>query len=436
MNLYIFEDIYDKIKNNKLFALNYIKDLHKTYNIKLKYDKIKYNDDILSLIYSFIPLPTKLIINNNYTNINNEYTYLGIGNMKNILTTDRTIYLNNIIPFTLPIINNFNYSIDLILSNVYYYELTILNKINKNIDKSNNYISIGFTSNDFKNTIVNYNSLGIIREKFRNRKFKPWENGDTVGIGFIYINPNLINFFFTNNGNIINMYGYYINSTTQLSPIIHYYHSNSIKLNFSNDEFLYNIKNLINYNLVLSSNNIFMQNYNSEIFNNNLINMENNILNNPLLLNNSVIFNNSIMMNDNINNINNIINNSITIENNINYILNNLTSADNNINNLSSTDNNINNLSSADNNINNLTSTDNNINILTSTGNILTSTDNNTENNLTSTDYNINNLTSTNNYINNLTTSTGNNLTTSTGNNLTTSTENNLITYIGNIIIY
>jgi len=376
MNLYIFEDIYDKIKNNKLFALNYIKDLHKTYNIKLKYDKIKYNDDILSLIYSFIPLPTKLIINNNYKNINNEYTYLGIENINHILTTDRTIYLNNIMPFTLPIINNSNYSIELILSNVYYYELTILNKINENIDTSNNYISIGFCSNDLKSTIVNYNSLGIIREKFRNRKFKPWKNGDTVGIGFIYINPNLINFFFTNNGNIINMYEYYINSTNQLSPIIHYYHSNSIKLNFSNDEFLYNIKNLINYNLVLSSNNIFMQNYNSEIFNNNLINIENNILNNPITMDNnySVIFNNSIIMDNNINNINNIINNSITIENNINYILNNLTSNNNNINNLTSADNNINNLTSTG---NNLTSAYNNINNLTSTGNNLTSAGNN-----------------------------------------------------------
>jgi len=52
--------IFKKIINKKINALDYIKELFRTYNLELKYNNIEYFADIFTLINCFIPLPTKL----------------------------------------------------------------------------------------------------------------------------------------------------------------------------------------------------------------------------------------------------------------------------------------------------------------------------------------------------------------------------------------
>ena len=273
MELYNHEDIYNKYLLDRTFGLEYLKLLFKTFNNKFKYDTIKYYGDILALIYSFILLPTKLNINKSYINNNNEYTFIDppidtnidTNNYDNILTTDRIIYIDNTIPvpFTFPLIKE--NKVELILSNIYYYELTILDKNNENINS--NYISIGFKNNDYN---VYYNSDGIIQKNITIRKFEPWIIGDTVGAGIIYIKKNFIKYFFTNNGKIIYMGNQiYIKHIHKVIPIINYKHSHTIKLNFSDEIFAYDIKELLNSSLVLSTNNMFLKTYNSELFTNN-----------------------------------------------------------------------------------------------------------------------------------------------------------------------
>jgi hypothetical protein len=315
--------IFKKIINKKINALDYIKELFRTYNLELKYNNIEYFADIFTLINCFIPLPTKLKFNNNYIyNFNNEYTYIGYEtNELNILTTDRIIFLDNTIPipFTLPLYKN-NNIIELVLSNVYYYELSILNKFNEKI-KDKNIISIGFINGNSK---ISYNSLGIIKNNFHIKKVKKWINGDTVGIGFIYDKSNLIKFFFTYNGKIIHQSNSIKILSNKIIPIIIYEHTNTIKLNFFNDIFKFNINKLINNNLVLSSENIFMENYDDKLFKNDF---EENYLEN--FNNNSDIFNNLI------NNLLSTLQNSNITEINVPNILSTIPTQNIEINNIS-----------------------------------------------------------------------------------------------------
>ena len=138
---------------------------------------------------------------------------------------------------------------------------------NENIDDTNNYISIGFCSDKVH---ITYDSNGLIKKNPYLNKTNKWITGDTVGIGFIHINPKLIKFFFTHNGQLLFTFNNIINTilNNKIIPIIQFNHSHHIKLNFSNDIFVYDIKNLINCNLTLSSNNIFMENYDINYFNN------------------------------------------------------------------------------------------------------------------------------------------------------------------------
>jgi hypothetical protein len=191
-----YNEIVNNSNNNKLFPQLYLEKIFNYFNN----NNLQINcDHPLSAIKCFIPLPSKLLLNEIYKNENliiyenNKYKFHG-SNGNIILFSDILLPFNNIniinndviinnypIPFAFPIytiknkllnIKNINNSyIDILLSNVYYYEVTLLPEKNINNLLENEYISLGFGN---KNVSLNSN-LGIV--------------SDSIG-------------FYSNNGNI------------------------------------------------------------------------------------------------------------------------------------------------------------------------------------------------------------------------------------------
>lgn len=275
-----------KITQTLDFAMDYIKKLIKHYREE-DIVKMEYNCPLIA-IKTFIPLPTKLLLNDNlykdnylitYDNITKTYQFKGnpesiiilFGN--NLLPYKNDDNISYPIPFAFPIYTDV--SLDIILSNVYYYEVTIKYDINK--DFENNYLAIGFGYNNItlqtflgaKNSI-GFNMNGLLKDGFQNNLKKSniisskWKPGDTIGAGIIYISSIQIKPFFTFNGKLIYKSSKLITINNTLCPMINYTHSHSINVNFSNQEFIFKLQPfiLLNSNNIISTDNSFINNYN------------------------------------------------------------------------------------------------------------------------------------------------------------------------------
>jgi hypothetical protein len=227
------------------------------------------NKNIFFNYLSFYPLPTKLITKyyNNVINIEHNIYSLINGNYNKLLYADRILpYITKSpIPFVLPIINN-NNNIELIDSNVYYYELTLLENMLEPWEKQNIIIGYGPINtpidsclgwiNDTFGLHTNdgtYYYNQIIFKKILNQL----KEGDTIGAGIIYLEKNKYNPFFTYNGTLLSsLEDIYINC--EILPIIKFNYPNKIKLNFCQEKFIFNIKNIINCNKIISENNSFI----------------------------------------------------------------------------------------------------------------------------------------------------------------------------------
>jgi hypothetical protein len=175
------------------------------------------------------------------------------------------------------------------LSNIYYYEITIT--FNKNIDSfdENEYINIGFGNKDItyrtylgahNSDSISYSSYGLIKSGFikdkNNYKKNPmsssWKPGDTIGAGIIYISYNKIKVFFTLNGKLIYKTNKPIEIYESYFPMINYNYSYSISVNFSTEKFLFDIKDfiLIYSKNILSTDNSFIENYDVNLYMNNV----------------------------------------------------------------------------------------------------------------------------------------------------------------------
>jgi len=294
--------------SNKDKLSNYLQELYFFYN-NIKNYNLNSNYTI-SYLNTFIPLPSKLIVNDLYIDddkieIKDEYKYIFLGKTGlRLLFADKILPFNNNnitfpIPFSFPIINN--NKLEIYQSNIYYFELSILNEINNNID--NNYISIGFGNNNisFKSHVGwDSNSIGFHShessiyinsyQKSYSNISDIWKPGDIIGAGIIYINDNIIKPFFTFNGKLVYIYNSLLKIQSPYFPIIGYNHNYTIELNFSQKQFKYDIVSLINkYNHIISINNTFL--YNNNI--NNYINTspikDNNNYNNFLNIFNLII---------------------------------------------------------------------------------------------------------------------------------------------------
>ena len=283
----MINDFIEKYYLDKDKLCNYLQELYLLYN-NIKYDLN--SNYILSYLNTFIPLPSKLIINDLYIDDDkieftedNKYMFLGTNGTR-LLFADKILPFNNTIkfpiPFSFPIINN--NKLEIYQSNIYYFELSILNEKNNNMDNNDNNISIGFGNNDisFKSHVgwnansIGFHSNGCIYINSYKKSFSNisdiWKPGDTIGAGILYIKDNIVNFFFTFNGKFV----YIFNSSSKLQnpyfPIIGYNHNHTIELNFSQKQFKYDIISLINkYNYIISINNTFL--YDDNI--NNYINL-------------------------------------------------------------------------------------------------------------------------------------------------------------------
>jgi hypothetical protein len=285
MNVLKFTEIIEETKKNKNFPLNYIFELF-SYNCDSFLKPIICSNP-LSAIKSFIPLPTRFLLSELYTNsnkilkFNNEYQFHGTPGHR-VLFSDKILpvikpnsTIKFPIPFTFPVHTNEN--VEILQSNIYYYEVTILDKVNQ----PNTYfeapcVSIGFGLKTtpfnshvgwFCDSIGYHSDDGTMRHNNTNNTAKviskPWSNNDVVGAGMIWFSENKVKFFFTLNGKLVwisnepyDIRGYYF-------PIIGYDHPNSIEVNFSSSKFKYNIKNMIiEYSKeIISTDNSFINSY-------------------------------------------------------------------------------------------------------------------------------------------------------------------------------
>jgi len=288
--------------------------LTKFFNFK-RYNNIINNNKYFNYL-SFYPLPTKLVVqyNNNDTNKiiveDNIYSYSGTDHGFKLLFANRILpyYDKAPIPFTFPIINE-NNDLELLNSNIYYYELTILENHRESWEKE--HISFGYGSVTTPYTI----SVGWCSDTFGlhlddgtfyynqvifQKLFNSYRVGDTFGAGIIYLDKCKYHPFFTYNGTLIKIITDFT-IKSEILPIINFNHSNKIKLNFGQEKFIFNIKNMIINNFIISHNNSFINsNYNlSKVNTETLVyNKINNLTNLTPFANFSVINNTQMQFNN------------------------------------------------------------------------------------------------------------------------------------------
>jgi hypothetical protein len=234
--------INDTIINN--FNLLYINNLKQfIYNDF----NIKFTDYLL-----YTPLPQYLLLDTTYFKFIDS-KYKSIERNTNILIANCYLpyFLNCPIPFTIPYISN---NIKLITSNVYYYELTIDTYQFKDPWNSMN-ISIGFgtSTTDLNNLILGWTNESIGYNSFdgsiccwskKDKNYKTFGMGDTVGAGIIYEKINIYSFFFTLNGKIHTKFNNIL-IINKVIPMIGLNYNTAISVNFNTDIFYYDYRKQI-----------------------------------------------------------------------------------------------------------------------------------------------------------------------------------------------
>ena len=282
-----FSKILEITKEDSNFPLKYLNNLFNYYNEKNVSYPLKCINP-LAAIKCFIPLPTKLLLSELYSDknkiikkLNNVYEFHGDPGNRLVISDKKLPWSNNEkipIPFSFPICNDDN--VEVVLSNVYYYEITIGNKV-KNYSWESECVSIGFGSKNTKfethvgwcdDSIGFHSDDGTIRMNCGNNTStsysESWKEGDVAGAGLIFIGDKEVKPFFTFNGKLIKLFDKSIVLKDSYFPIIGYDHSNSIKLNFSTDKFKFNIKRLINEHskIIISTQNSFIDNYDQSAY--------------------------------------------------------------------------------------------------------------------------------------------------------------------------
>lgn len=279
MNFVNFNDIFSITKKDSSFAIKYLQDL---FNYNNDYLKLPIKCDYpLGAIKSFTPLPNNFVITKKHIDSdkiireNNEYQFHGQPGNR-IISGNKILphSYNNPIPFSFPVYND--KCVDILQSNIYYYEVKIENKRNIDQDWDSACISVGFGDKTvpFKSHVGWYNDSvgfhsddGTIRHNCVNSSAqkitRPWIPNDIVGAGLIYTSVNKVIPFFTLNGKLEYMGGKPILLSNPYFPIIGYDSPYSISVNFSNKEFAFNIKSMINTysNYIISTRNIFINNH-------------------------------------------------------------------------------------------------------------------------------------------------------------------------------
>jgi hypothetical protein len=270
MNLEIdnYKNIFNFSKKEPEYPIKYLK-------ILLKNDNIICNRPLIA-IHNFIPLPTKLELDSFHTGFNkiiyeeeiDEYQFHGTPGNRLVFANRSLpfIYYNIPIPFTFPIYKS--NMLKPIQSNVFYYEVTIKPQLNLEYMWNSQCISIGFSCKKtpinshvgwFNNSVGFHSDDGTVRFNDKVEATiisRKWEAGDTIGAGLIYIKKTIVCPFFTFNGNICYKFSLPIKMALPYFPCIGYDHPNSIDVNFSKKEFVFDIENFI----PIYSNEIIMQN--------------------------------------------------------------------------------------------------------------------------------------------------------------------------------
>ena len=263
--------------NELLFSLH--KDEMKTYVLDLynKYIPIYKNMNIekpLITLVSFYPLPfefqTDYLNSDNViikTNGDNNYKLHGKPGDR-ILFSNRRLpcYSTDPIPFSFPISEN-NVT-NIIQTNTYYFEVTIGRRFRKPWENECLGIGYGCPSANYNNQLgeclktwgFHSDDGNYIHNNISTQFTEPWKKGETYGVGLKYISKNNYILFLTKNGFIVNK-EILIYTSYNLIPMISLDVSLEIKVNFGQNNFLFNLRKYSNDNKILSCKNIFFNNY-------------------------------------------------------------------------------------------------------------------------------------------------------------------------------
>ncbi len=280
MNTLAFEKIVGETRKDRNFPVKYLNELY-GYNMDIMLPVKSVGP--LSSIKCFYPLPSRLLLNEQYTGPHkiiknkNEYQFHGINGHRIVFSDKKLPFvaekLKYPIPFSFPVPSETE--VEIISSNVYYYEVTLLDIQNQE-SWDGECVSIGFGNKNttflshvgwYDGSVGFHSDDGTIRFNEADNSVKAYTNvwgpGDVAGAGIIYVGKNEFKPFFTFNGKLVYMAGKTIQMKFPYFPMVGYDHSRSIELNFSSKPFKYDIKKLIlkNSENVISSENTFIIDY-------------------------------------------------------------------------------------------------------------------------------------------------------------------------------
>jgi len=253
----------DKFKDEKIKKI-IMEEFPNLSNLKL--------DRPLHTLMCLHPLPFEFLVDyfddtEKIIRKNNNYFYLGHPGDRILFANRRLPFYNeDPIPFSFPITKNG--VTKMIQSNIFYYEVTFGDKSFRKPWK-NECLSIGYGvlstpikcqvgwyakswgfHSDDGSFIHNNSSIPITY---------PWKFGETYGVGLKYMNKFKYELFLTKNGLVV-IDNIYIEIAEYLIPMIGFDLSIPIKVNWGQEEFKYNLENIICSNKILSHKNNFLKN--------------------------------------------------------------------------------------------------------------------------------------------------------------------------------
>lgn len=228
-------------------------------------------DKPLQTLLCFYPLPYEFQIdyfndNEKVIKKNNTYFYLGYPGDRILYANKRLPFYNqDPIPFSFPITKNG--ITKMIQSNIFYYEVTFGDKPFRKPWK-NECLSIGFgvPSTPIKSQVgwftkswgFHSDDGSFIHNNSSIPITYPWKFGETYGVGLRYMNKFKYELFLTKNGLVV-IDNIFIEISEYLIPMIGFDLSIPIKVNWGQEEFKYNLENIICSDKILSHKNNFLK---------------------------------------------------------------------------------------------------------------------------------------------------------------------------------
>jgi hypothetical protein len=264
-----YKEMLTLCQTNKDLAIKWLTHLFKLHMPNL--GKLDIERPLISTM-NFTPLPyyfqTSYLSENDKIERDNRIYYFKGQPGDRIMYANRRVpsLENDAIPFTFPVKKK--NTTKLYQSNIFYFEIELLkNNHRESWDKECISIGYGTSSTSYKNQVGwTHTSWGFhsddgcfLHSMNSNSYTSPWEKGDVIGVGLKYYGNNRYSTFLTKNGVLAGLEKKFI-TDEKLYPMIGLDVSFPIKVNFGDEEFIFDIECYIDSNEILNNKNTFLHN--------------------------------------------------------------------------------------------------------------------------------------------------------------------------------